>query len=518
MKYYCRITLFFLIFPFYLLGQSLYDANSIFGSALVDWPQKNGAINIIITANDIQIDTIDIKFSIHVSMSTISNSKGELQFYCDGCRVINREHNIMPDGDSINYPGRQFDFSCPYQVSYSTHQGVLTLPVPDKENDYVIFHLRIDEKSIFLPTSLLYTTVDMAAENGLGKVTSKNVMILQDTLRDMLTAVRHGNGRDWWIVAPHYQGEKIAMAILGPNGISQPVYQAASMAPFPAFYQLYGWLSQAVFTPDGTRYARIVSDARGRGFISLYDFNRCTGAFCCGKNWRVQIRDSIDDFSSSVNGLAFSPNGRYLYVTTGTFLYQYDTNADDISATQILVGQYDGALVSYLPATLYRPYLAANGKIYITASNGIHALHTIHAPNEPGLACDFRNRDLELPVNIGFCLPHFPNFRLYDWHLSPCDTLGIDAPSAHFEQWYAWDKPVVVPNPASTYCKLTAPACTNGVLSVFDVAGRLIYEQQGVQTGNTIPLQVDSWPSGVYMLVLRSEKNKPKTVRLVVAR
>jgi hypothetical protein len=511
-------TLLFLIFPFSLFGQSLHDANSILGSALLNWPEKNGAINIVITSNNIHIDTIDINYSIDAAMSTISNSKGELQFYCDGCRVINRYHNIMPNGDSINSPGSQYSWNCSVNQSYITHQGIITLPIPDTENDYVVFHLRMDEKGLFLPTSLLYTTVDMAAESGLGKVTSKNVVILKDTLRDMLTAVRHGNGRDWWIVAPHYQGKKIALAMLTPDGVSQPVYQEAPMEDIPEFFQIYGWLSQAVFTPDGTRYARLIEGGYGRGYISLYDFNRCTGEFCCGKNWRIDNKDNVDDLAADPNGIAFSPNGRYLYATTGTNLYQYDTNSDNIPSTQTLVGQYDGALVSYLPATLYRPYLAANGKIYITASNGIHALHTIHAPNEPGLACDFRNHDLDLPVNIGFCLPHFPNFRLYDWDRSPCDSLGIDAPSIELQKQYAWDNPVITPNPASTFCSITAPACTNGVLSVFDAAGRLIFEEQGVQTGNTIHLSVGNWASGVYLLVLRSEKSQPKTVRLVVTR
>lgn len=111
---------------------------------------------------------------------------------------------------------------------------------------------------------------------------------------------------------------------------------------------------------------------------------------------------------------------------------------DDIRATQTLVGVYKDTLVAYLEPSLYRPYLAPNGKIYVTASNGVHTLYTIHEPDKPGSACDFRNYDFNLPVHIGFCLPHYPNYRLYDWAGSPCDSLGVDAPDLTFRSLIAF--------------------------------------------------------------------------------
>ena len=43
--------------------------------------------------------------------------------------------------------------------------------------------------------------VDMSANNGHGRVISKNVPILRDTSLGMYAkACRHANGRDWWVI------------------------------------------------------------------------------------------------------------------------------------------------------------------------------------------------------------------------------------------------------------------------------------------------------------------------------
>ena len=42
--------------------------------------------------------------SIHIDQmnASICNKEGELLFYTNGCSIINRLHQVMPNGDSIN--------------------------------------------------------------------------------------------------------------------------------------------------------------------------------------------------------------------------------------------------------------------------------------------------------------------------------------------------------------------------------------------------------------------------------
>jgi hypothetical protein len=48
-----------------------------------------------------------------------------------------------------------------------------------------------------------YSIIDMEMDGGNGAVLSSN-NILSDGHLEPFTAVRHGNGRDWWLVFPEY--------------------------------------------------------------------------------------------------------------------------------------------------------------------------------------------------------------------------------------------------------------------------------------------------------------------------
>src|SRR5690606_24981443 len=124
-----------------------------------------------------------------------------------------------------------------------------------------------------------------------------------------------------------------------------------------------------------------------------------------------------EGFKGSVgNGVAFSPNSRYLYISSDNMLYQFDMNADSLMAKQTLVGVYDsfgwGQGGSNPPTSFYQLMLAPDGEIYMTTGNGTRYLHIIHKPNETGLACDFEQRGLELSTSHSFSPPNFPHFRL----------------------------------------------------------------------------------------------------------
>ena len=60
--------------------------------------------------------------------------------------------------------------------------------------------------------------------------------------------------------------------------------------------------------------------------LDIFDFDRCTGLFS------DPVNITIDD-SNSLGGLAFSPNSRFLYVSSVLDVYQYDTEASDIASS-----------------------------------------------------------------------------------------------------------------------------------------------------------------------------------------
>lgn len=457
-------------------------------------------------------------FHLPVEMRTgsqICGENGQSLFYSNGCRILNYNNQLMQSGDSIN-PGSLHDRWCDSLSvnSYRTHQGSLSLPWPGRPRQYAMFHLAWYELPQWPGTKYLrdfyYTRIDMKANDGLGKVLEKNTLLLQDTnLVDNMTAVRHGNGRDWWILQPRGFSDSIYLYLLTPYGIEGPRVERTGLR--------LNWrgnnVGQVAFSPDGTKYVR----ANGDDGVDVLDFDRCKGKFCCAL--RMPFPGGPDD---KICGTSVSPSSRFLYVSALTQLFQYDLWAKDIESSKVLIDKYDWFVdsASYLQTPFYQQMLAPNGKIYMSVPNTVAYLHTIHQPDSAGLACDFRQHDFKLPTLHGFCVPNFPHFRLYDLPGSPCDSLGIDAPEQYRVIWSPSDAIRLFPNPVvdGGYTTVTFPPCAGGRLRVYTAAGAYMGAYE-IDRDRYFDLDCSAFPAGVYICsFLPNGAKKPLSAKLVVVR
>ncbi|MBX2927091.1 MAG: hypothetical protein KF852_04590 [Saprospiraceae bacterium] len=135
---------------------------------------------------------------------------------------------------------------------------------------------------------------------------------------------------------------------------------------------------QAVFSPNGRKFAL----AHSAQSVTVFDFDRCTGLL--SNPYDIRLWPPV----VSGRGLAISPSSRYLYVSNIVDLYQYDLYAADISLSVLHIDTYDGFMPP-LHTTFYQQKLAPDGKIYMTANNGVDVLHVIHQPDSAGVACQF---------------------------------------------------------------------------------------------------------------------------------
>jgi hypothetical protein len=462
---------------------------------------------------------LDIRFN-HTGLTiedaaTMSDRDGKLQFYSNGCEIYNHRYELMENGDSINSPGYVFDGTCPYRNGYNTYAGMMPLPVPGQEGRYVLFHLRFGQPKppllnppppLYHPDGLLCTEIDMGLNGGAGAVTRKNLPLQKDTFCDVLTAVRHGNGRDWWLAAPTLASDTVYLSLLTPQGIEGPFVRRAP----PALPGRAGEPSReaAVFSPDGARFAR--ASTNGGGLAQLFSFDRCAGEFSCP----LQLAFPGDTVTAI--GAAFSPSGQFLYVSTGLKLYQFDCAAKDVQASKTFIARYDG-YKNVFATTFFQQQLGPDGKIYMSCTNGTRSVHVVESPDAKGAACGFRQRGIETPAYYGFSLPRFPNFRLYDLRASPCDSLGIDAPSGAAYQARA-EGLRVFPNPATGAVRVVAPCCAWGSVRVHTAAGALVREFGGITDGENIAFDVGGWPAGVYFVSAMSRAHGVVAARLVVQR
>lgn len=140
--------------------------------------------------------TIDFNNNMHSSISTgaisltfanssISNSAGNLEFYSNGCSVANAQFEIMPGGHPMNQGFVCNFFDNPAQGT-GLAQSLLTLPLPDSESIYYIFHQNVDTMQIpeveLEVRSLHYSIVHMEEDDGKGSVTTVGEVIVEDIL------------------------------------------------------------------------------------------------------------------------------------------------------------------------------------------------------------------------------------------------------------------------------------------------------------------------------------------------
>jgi WD40 repeat protein len=214
----------------------------------------------------------------------------------------------MANGDSI--------------IGEGWYNEMLILSVPDDINSFYLFTLG-GSSSI---SGVYYSLADTRLNSGLGDITQKNVLISSFHTWDAMAAVRHANGRDWWLVTRELidtivsGGNNFHVFHISPFGITEDI-QSLGLSR-------YSDLGNLTFSPQGDR----LLFTSYNGIIVLFDFDRCTGI--------LSNQVIIDQQNTDIGymGACFSPNGQRIYVSTNneeSVLYQYDLTAPVIRYTQL---------------------------------------------------------------------------------------------------------------------------------------------------------------------------------------
>ena len=308
---------------------------------------------------------------------------GQLLFYSDASRIWNRQHRLMPHGDSL----RGF---------YNIAQGALALPVPGQDQQYYLFTLN-PSSSI---ANLFYSLIDMRLDGGLGDIvaTQKN-QPLTGNLNYQLTAVPHANGHDYWLLTQQWDSNTFRVYLINEKGIS--LAQVQSIGPErPSLSE--GFLKAS---PDGKKLAYGTADDLP---LSLFDFDAATGLLSHYINLGKLL---------SIGGISFSPDNSKLYVQNYSLLpdqvtYKYQRNIInqfDLSAgSDAAIAASGMSIVGANPRTNIRAdvqssngeytlQLGLDGRLYGNSSysdanapeiRGQENMYVINAPNCRGFACD----------------------------------------------------------------------------------------------------------------------------------
>ncbi len=320
---------------------------------------------------------------------------GQLLFYTDGITVLNRLHQPMPNGRGL-------------KGQYSSTQSALILPMPGDSNRYYIFTAGVGDYVPDAIRGIHYSVVDMTLDGGLGDVipSEKNIQ-LAASATEKLTAVRHCNGRAFWVITHEIYGDAFRLYLVNHSGVSAiPVETRIG-----AFHGTTdaGGIGYACVSPNSRRLAVAIFDL---GLVEIFDIDRKNGTL----SNRVSIHAA--DSAGLTYGVCFSPDGSKLYVTgdRDPYIAQFDISGNDsarIAATRVElyrsteVGDYIGAVE-----------IGPDGRIYV-AHKSDH-LGVITNPNARGLACGYVHEGFDLAG--GNSMKGLPNFvvGLYDTTLETC--------------------------------------------------------------------------------------------------
>lgn len=430
--------------------------------------------------------------SSHEGTATISDSTGNLLFYAGAptnfvsapfyrYKVWNNQHLVIQNGQNLI-------------GNSSESQGTLILPIPENDSLHYLFHIgRVNNFRY-----LFYSIIDMNANNGLGKVLIpyNNPVDTTFTLAsEYMGAIRHANGRDWWLIN-HNGSDQYITRLITPSGIYGPWFYATGTA-----IGTKGIFGQLTSSPDGTMIV-LVGMPR---VADLFEFDRCTGTI---SNW-LMFGDSLQPLvgSNGFKGCSFSPDNSLLYISTTDSLFQYNLSAPNI------INSRQTIFVDNCPDTCHlgQHQIAPDGKIYIANTSGYSwgnniydpenmNISYIENPNTIGTGCNFSYLGLNLAGKRCFWgLPNIPNFNLSEVQGSVCDSLLTSTSETPKKSnrisAYYYD--------GILYIKSTIHQNIN--LSIYDNTGKVVLKSQE-QSNTSLKLNLN--PGVYYYNIESSDQSK----------
>jgi hypothetical protein len=423
----------------------------------------------------------------------ISDVAGDLLFYVNSptntsftCNVWDKNHNIMQNGSGL-------------YCAASYCQGAIILPFPGNTTLYNIFHLGYNPN-----WGMYYSTVDISQNGGYGSVINKNVLF-NGTIPyiEKLQAVKHANGRDWWVIA-HDTGDVYYKFLFGINGISlvdsqQIGSDLRQMSGGQPSVPIYGGTGQMKFSEQGDKFALVGIN----GVIDLLDFDRCTGMF---SNF-TELGDPPYSYYRFTYGSSFSPSSNVLYVSNWDTLWQFDLTASNIKSSKQIIW-----INTNSQSQISQQQLGPDCKIYIASAYGISFpnslydstnmyLTVINDPDGLGASCSITPFSFYLGGRRCIHdLPNLPNYSLGSVPGSICDSL------TSVEEYLIEGEVMVFPNPAGDVLNvmIADKYVNNAVIRIYALYGNVTIERKA-QGKNTM-FDLSHLSSGLYAVAIHSEK------------
>lgn len=362
------------------------------------WAQKEGYIGIF--GNGVGLDFNPSppevivpqykkyeEFEALEGCAAISDKNGNLLFYTNGVSVWNKMHEIMENGASLTgITG--------INSAFSTTQ---TLIVPFPKDPYLYYVFSIGHHG----GSLRYSTVDMHAFGGLGRVVLVGEQLYENASEKMCV-VKNGVGDKLWLITHQHDSDAFRAFLIDEHGVNKEFVESkVGEIHVKNRYEKNGSTitnSNAIgylkASPNGKILASAIDGLMG--VLEIFDFDHITGIVS-------NARKLFENPEKGSYGVEFSPDGSLLYQSCyhSKELFQYNLSAgstqDIKNSAQLISDDVSSAL-----------QLGPDGKIYIVGTEYGEFLDRINNPNALGPSCNFEKNVVYLRgVRSWMGLPEF---------------------------------------------------------------------------------------------------------------
>lgn len=334
--------------------------------------------------------------------SSISNSNGSLLFYTDGITVWNKQNQQMPNGYGLH-------------GNLESTSSAIIVQQPLNDSLYYIFTIDAYGST----NGLQYSIINMKLNNGLGDVVKKNIQLI-NPVSEKIAIIKHANNRDYWIVSHLFDGSNNFIAyLLTPSGVdSKSIISSVGEIIYVDFHR-NNVIGQMKASPAGNKIAAAFTRYN---FTQLFDFDNNTGILSNPIKLYGFHNDDDIDFGGhgGMYGLEFSPDGKFLYTSSG-FTGWYIGEQIPYDKLSQFISQFDISLPSayYInnsrikvlenpstPTLLGQMQLGPDNKIYIARYNS-KFLGVISKPNVYGTGCEASYDGLSIsPDSSSYGLPN----------------------------------------------------------------------------------------------------------------
>ncbi len=319
--------------------------------------------------------------------SAISNTLGQLLFYTDGSTIFNQNHQTMANGTGL--------------LGSNAFQSSLIIKQPQNQNLYYVFTVGATSST----NGLNYSVVDMNLAAGMGSVTIKNISINPHS-RDKLTAGKHCNGDDIWIVSSGGNVSTIVSCLLTSSGIATVV-----TSPSVGSLMIKG-IGEMKLSPNGRKlaissYSQHIAGNYCDIDFRLYDFDNTNGSITAiTNNSQYQSGNTVCSFHCYGN--EFSSDSKYFYRSFGTNILSQDLCGSNNGNSAVVPLQENVTTDNDPKRTMQ---LASDGKIYVALS-GAGRIGVINNPSQTGsLPTNYNPNGLSLGTfTCQWGLPNFPGY------------------------------------------------------------------------------------------------------------